>query len=132
MTKKRQQGPRPITITPATAASQYQRKWTNRELVEMLNGLVPYAPLMPNELWDRVRQLIVGQMALTIEEVHYIRGRVRDEAIEEVGWDASIDEAVKRLSFSVGEHTMERSHRLYRKSLPPGQQKRRKRRLPVA
>lgn len=130
MTKKRKPSPRPVAITPAAAASQYHRKWTHRELVDMLNSLAPHAEHMSTELWDRVRQLIVGQMALSMEEAHYIRGRVRDEAIEEVGWDASLDEAVKRLSFSVGEYAIERSHRLYRAALPP-KQKRRKRRLPV-
>jgi hypothetical protein len=125
--KKRRQRPRPITIMPATAASQYQRKWTNRELIDLLNETALYAEDMPAELWDRLRCLIVGRMMLSMEEVHEIRHRVRCEAIEEVGWDASSAEAAKRLGYSIGPDAIERSYRQFQKSLPP-EQKHRKRR----
>jgi hypothetical protein len=123
--KKRQHGPVPIPIGTTTAITQYRSKWTNRELIDLLNELTLYAETIPTDLYYQLRGLIVGQMVTDIEEHHKLRHRVRCEAIDKVGWDESAEEAAKHFS-GTSEATIRRSYNLVERSLPPEQRRQRR------
>jgi len=135
MTKKRQPSPRPVTITPATAASQYHRERTRDELWDLLKDLMPYAGDMPAELWDRVRCLVMGlivKAGVSMEEVHKMRWLAVREAIERgENSDTRSVAAADDLAGSPaagGPDAMEASFLLVDNLLPPAEQRRKQRR----
>lgn len=126
--RKRQRSKPGVVVTPTGESKQF-RKPTTDELRHLLRDLGPYTKDMPDELWDRLRDFIAGEIVregFSMEKIHHLRWEVVCEEMKRVGWERSFEAANEKLAGTPAEgseRTMFESYCIVEQSLPPEQRR---------
>jgi hypothetical protein len=127
---KRRRRSRPaLTVLSSSGEQRQFCQLSFEQLKPLLNNLALYAGELPSDLWDQLRNLLVGLMAeeeIDMHAVDRLRWEVVCEEIARVGYQEAFAAAAEKLRhspFAGGEDAMRKSYERYQRSLPPEQRR---------